>query len=192
MYIYVNLNLPILPSPLPTWCPYICSLHPCLYFSICRQVQLYYFSKFHIYIYIYIYINVRHLFSSFWHFTLKSLGPPWKVLTIIFFSVLFHKIFFECLLCARHGSHLFINWSSPVAPSLQWEIDLKTKKHYTQSIPEGFQGPLLTQEWRGQCPHVLSAGLEPDLLADMLCGRWVRKVHSDYDLGRQGAGSMVR
>ena len=149
-------------------------------------------NSIYIYIYIYIYINVRHLFSSFWHFTLKSLGPPWKVLTIIFFSVLFHKIFFECLLCARHGSHLFINWSSPVAPSLQWEIDLKTKKHYTQSIPEGFQGPLLTQEWRGQCPHVLSAGLEPDLLADMLCGRWVRKVHSDYDLGRQGAGSMVR
>ena len=47
----------------------------------------------------------------------------------------------------------------------------KPKKHYTQSIPEDFQGPLLTQEWRGQCPHVLSAGLEPDLLADMLCGR---------------------
>ena len=128
MYIYVNLNLPSLPSPLLTWCPYIRSLHPCLYFSICRQVQLYYFSKFHIYIY----INVRHLFSSFWHFTLTSLGPPWKVLTIIFFSVLFHKIYFECLLCTRHGSHLSINWSSPVAPSLQWEIDLKTNKKKKQ------------------------------------------------------------
>ena len=39
-YTYVNPNLPIHPTttiPTPPWCPYICSLHLCLYFWLANQ-----------------------------------------------------------------------------------------------------------------------------------------------------------
>ena len=51
--IYVSPNLPIhLTPPFPPWCPYVCSLHLCLFLP-CKQVHLYHFSRFHIYVLIY-------------------------------------------------------------------------------------------------------------------------------------------
>ena len=41
--IYVNPNLPVIPPPpppapsFPPWCPYVCSLHLCLYFCLGNQ-----------------------------------------------------------------------------------------------------------------------------------------------------------
>ena len=57
--IHVNPNRPIhhttpttpTPAAFPPWCPYVCSLHLCLYF--CKPVHLYHFSRFHIYALIY-------------------------------------------------------------------------------------------------------------------------------------------
>ena len=41
------------PTPaFPPWCPYICSLHLCLFLP-CKPVHLYHFSRFHIYVLIY-------------------------------------------------------------------------------------------------------------------------------------------
>ena len=42
------------PPPLSlSWCPYVCSVHPCLCFCFANKVHLYHFSRFHMYVLIY-------------------------------------------------------------------------------------------------------------------------------------------
>ena len=61
IHISVYMSIPIAqfitpppPSPaaFPPWCPYVCSLHLCLFLP-CKPVHLYHFSRFHIYALIY-------------------------------------------------------------------------------------------------------------------------------------------
>ena len=47
--------------PSPPWCPYVCSLHLCLFLP-CKPVHLYHFSRFHIYELIY---NICFSLSDF-------------------------------------------------------------------------------------------------------------------------------
>ena len=101
VYIYMSIQISqFAPVPFPHLVPTHLFSTPMSLLLLCRQVHLYHFSKFHIYTLIY---GICFSLSDI-SLCVTSLGPPWKVLTIIFFSVLFHKIFFECLLCARQHS----------------------------------------------------------------------------------------
>ena len=44
---------PNLSSPFPLWCPYVCSLHLCLYFFFANRFFCTIFSRFHLYVLIY-------------------------------------------------------------------------------------------------------------------------------------------
>ena len=50
VYIYVNPNLPVHPTPFLPWYPYDCTLFLCVYFCFANKIIYTTFSRFHIYV----------------------------------------------------------------------------------------------------------------------------------------------
>ena len=79
IHISVYMYLPILPTatttPTPAFppcCPYVCSLHLCLCFSLANQFICTIFSRFHIYVLI---CDICFSLSDLLHSVWQSLGP---------------------------------------------------------------------------------------------------------------------
>ena len=73
------------PATFPPWCPYVCSLHLCLYFCPAHWFICTIFSRFHVYALIYdICFSLSDLLHSVW----QSLGPSTSLQTTQFCSLL--------------------------------------------------------------------------------------------------------
>ena len=104
MSISISQFIPPPPTPaFPPWCPYICSLHLCLFLP-CKLVHLYHFPRFHIYALIDdICFSLSNLLHSVWVSRSTHVSTKWPNFIPFYGWVIFHCI------CVPH-LYPFICW----------------------------------------------------------------------------------